>query len=103
MNVPVGRVTAAEAIDLADLADEYGSGEIRLTRRQNPIIVNVDEDRLDDLLAEPLLETHAPEPTPFTRGAMACTGTEFCSLALTETKAQNDRDAPVAPGQRRTS
>jgi ferredoxin-nitrite reductase len=86
LNVPVGRVTADEAIALADIADEYGSGEIRLTRRQNPIIVDVDEGRLDDLLAEPLLETHAPEPTPFARGAMACTGTEFCSLALTETK-----------------
>ncbi|MCO8242694.1 MULTISPECIES: ferredoxin--nitrite reductase [unclassified Haladaptatus] len=88
LNVPVGRVTADEAIDLADLADEYGSGEIRLTRRQNPIIVDVDDARLDDLLAEPLLQTHTPEPTAFTRGAMACTGTEFCSLALTETKAR---------------
>ncbi|EFW91112.1 ferredoxin-nitrite reductase [Haladaptatus paucihalophilus DX253] len=86
LNVPVGRVTADEAIELADLADEYGSGELRLTRRQNPIIIDVDGARLDDLLAEPLLETHAPEPSPFTQGAMACTGTEFCSLALTETK-----------------
>ena len=86
INVAVGRLAAEEAIELADLADEYGSGELRLTRRQNPIIVDVDADRVEELLAEPLLDTHKPEPNPFVRGAMACTGTEFCSLALVETK-----------------
>jgi ferredoxin-nitrite reductase len=86
LSTPVGRVPAAEAIELADLAAEYGSGEVRLTRRQNPLLVDVPGESLDDLLAEPLLETHAPDPDLFTRGAVACTGTEFCSLALTETK-----------------
>ncbi|SFG62030.1 ferredoxin-nitrite reductase [Halopelagius inordinatus] len=88
LSVPVGRMPARDAIALADLADAYGSGEVRLTRRQNPIVVDVPDDELDALLSEPLLETYTPEPTPFTRGAMACTGTEFCSLALTETKAR---------------
>jgi ferredoxin-nitrite reductase len=86
LSVPVGRLTAEEAIELADLADEHGSGEIRLTRRQNPLIVDVPDEELDDLLDSDLLETHKPEPSVFQRGAMACTGTEFCSLALTETK-----------------
>jgi Sulfite reductase, beta subunit (hemoprotein) len=86
INVAVGRMEAAEVIRLADLADEYGSGEIRLSRRQNPIIVDVDADRVDELLRKPLLHKHKPEPNPFVRGAMACTGTEFCSLALAETK-----------------
>ena len=86
LSVPVGRLGAEEAIEMADLADEYGSGEVRLTRRQNPLLMDVPESRLDDLLAEPLLETHKPEPNPFQRGGMACTGTEFCSIALTETK-----------------
>ncbi|QLG64180.1 nitrite/sulfite reductase [Halorarum salinum] len=88
LSVPVGRMGAEEAIELADLADEYGGGEVRLTRRQNPILMDVPEGNLDDLLAEPLLETHTPEPGAFGRGAIACTGTEFCSLALTETKAR---------------
>jgi len=52
----------------ADLADEYGSGEVRLTRRQNPIIVDVNSDRVDELLAEPLLAKHRPEPNRFVRG-----------------------------------
>ncbi|WP_353633681.1 ferredoxin--nitrite reductase [Halobacterium sp. NMX12-1] len=91
LNVALGRLRADEAIELADLADEYGSGEVRLTRRQNPIITDVADEDLDDLLAEPLLGKHKPEPNPFEQGAMACTGTEFCSLALTETKARMAR------------
>jgi len=86
LSVAVGRMEADEVIRLADLADEYGSGEIRLTRRQNPLIMDVDPDRVDELLRKPLLHKHKPEPNPFVRGAMACTGTEFCSLALAETK-----------------
>ncbi|MFB6195415.1 MAG: nitrite/sulfite reductase [Haloplanus sp.] len=86
LSAPVGRMTARETIALADIAEAYGSGEIRLTRRQNPLIMDVEESALDPLLDEPLLETHRPEPTPFERGSMACTGTEFCGLALTETK-----------------
>ncbi|WP_276271073.1 nitrite/sulfite reductase [Haloarcula litorea] len=91
LSVPVGRLTAAETIELADLADEYGSGEVRLSRRQNPLLMDVPDEELDALLAEPLLETLSPEPSPFVQGAMACTGTEFCSLALTETKARMAR------------
>ncbi|WP_207586425.1 ferredoxin--nitrite reductase [Halomontanus rarus] len=91
LNVPVGRLPAEDAIELADLADEYGSGELRLTRRQNPVVVDVHEDDLEELLAEPLLSEYQPEPSPFERGAMACTGTEFCSIALTETKGRMAR------------
>ncbi len=88
LSVPCGRLRADEAIELAELADRYGSGEIRLTRRQNPIVTDVSDDALDGLLAASLLEELPPEPTPFSRGAIACTGTEFCPLALTETKAR---------------
>jgi len=88
LSVPVGRLGAEETIELAELADRHGSGEIRLTRRQNPLIVDVPQAELDSLLEAELLETHHPEPNPFQRGGMACTGTEFCSIALTETKAR---------------
>ncbi|MFC6836751.1 nitrite/sulfite reductase [Halomarina ordinaria] len=91
LNVPVGRLPATDAVALADLAGEFGSGEVRLTRRQNPLIMDVPEADVAALLAEPLLETYPPEPNPFQRGGMACTGTEFCSLALTETKARMAR------------
>ena len=91
LSVPVGRLPAEEVIELADLADTYGSGEVRLSRRQNPLLMDVPDDAVEELLAEPLLEKHKPEPNPFEQGAMACTGTEFCSLALTETKARMAR------------
>ncbi|NKE34547.1 ferredoxin--nitrite reductase [Natronococcus sp. JC468] len=91
LTVPVGRLPAEDALELADLADEYGSGELRLTRRQNPVIVDVHADALEALLGEELLSEYRPEPSPFERGAMACTGTEFCSIALTETKARMAR------------
>ena len=91
LSVASGRLESQEVLRLADLADEYGSGEIRLTRRQNPLIMDVDPDRVDELLRKPLLHKHKPEPNPFVRGATACTGTEFCGLALTETKTRMAR------------
>jgi ferredoxin-nitrite reductase len=77
---------ADDVLELAGLADDYGSGEVGLTQRQNVIVTDVPEDDLDDLLAEPLLETYSPDPHPFMRGSIACTGTEFCSLSIVETK-----------------
>ena len=91
LNVPVGRMPADDARALADLAEAYGSGEVRLTRRQNPLVMDVPEADLAQFLEEPLLETYSPEPSVFERGGMACTGTEFCSLALAETKARQAR------------
>ncbi len=91
LSVPVGRLPAEDAVKLADLAEAYGSGAVRITRRQNPLIMDVPDGNLANLLNEPLLDTYSPEPNPFTQGAVACTGTEFCSLALTETKARMAR------------
>jgi len=91
LSVPVGRLPAEDVVELADLADAYGSGEVRLTRRQNPLVMDVPDGKLSNLLNEPLLDTYRPEPNPFVQGGMACTGTEFCSLALTETKARMAR------------
>ncbi|WP_423751577.1 nitrite/sulfite reductase [Salinirarus marinus] len=86
LDVLVGRMGVDDVIELADVADEYGSGEIRLTQRQNAIITDVPEEDLDALLDEPLLEDYSPDPHPFMRGSIACTGTEFCSLSIVETK-----------------
>jgi len=85
LSVPVGRLPAEEAIELADLADEYGSGEVRLTRRQNPIIVDVNSPRGRAARGAAARETPA-RTEPVRPRAMACTGTEFCSIALVETK-----------------
>ncbi|CAI48664.1 probable sulfite/nitrite reductase (ferredoxin) [Natronomonas pharaonis DSM 2160] len=86
LSVLVGRMGAQEVIELADLADEYGSELIGLTQRQNIVVADIAEEDLDAFLEEDLLEYHSPDPHPFLRGSIACTGTEFCSLSIVETK-----------------
>ncbi len=93
LDVLVGRMGADDALELADLADEYGSGEVRLTQRQNIIVTDVPEENLDALLDEELLDDYQPDPHPFMRGSIACTGTEFCSLSIVETKNRQVRYA----------
>jgi ferredoxin-nitrite reductase len=75
-----------ELVELARLAETYGDGGVRIGTDQNFIVSGVPEDRLDDLLAEPLMQEYSPFPGPFERGVVACTGSEFCRFAVVETK-----------------
>lgn len=84
--VPTGRLTLEQTYELARLAEEYGGSELRLTTAQDVIIPHVPGERLEDLLAEPLLSELSPSPAPFTRGLITCTGKDFCPFALAETK-----------------
>ncbi|MCV4655505.1 hypothetical protein OFM13_29650, partial [Escherichia coli] len=81
-------MSGADLVEAARLAETWGDGEIRLATDQNLILTGVPDEKLDALLAEPLLRTHSPFPKPFARGAVACTGNEFCRLAIVETKAR---------------
>lgn len=81
-----GRTGADQLSAVADLADRYGNGEIRTTTMQNLIFVNVPSAQTGRLAAELEALGLQVEPSPFWRGAVACTGTEFCKLAITETK-----------------
>jgi len=85
-SVPVGRLHGMELVEVARLADTYGDGAVRLGTDQNFILSGIPEARLDDLLVEPLLQAYSPFPGPFTRGVVACTGSEFCRFAVVETK-----------------
>jgi sulfite reductase (ferredoxin) len=81
-----GRLTGEQLIQLADLAEKFGDGHLRATIMQNIIVANVPNARTSDVvrrLNEIGLEV---EVSPFWRGAIACTGTEFCKLAIAETK-----------------
>ncbi|CAI5527312.1 unnamed protein product [Closterium sp. Naga37s-1] len=114
LHVPVGRVHPPTLHELARLAEEYGSGEVRLTVEQNVIIPNVPEGRVAELLKEPLLvggsggleaggekgegEAGAEEgkgegwyglraqPGNLMGSLVACTGNQFCGQAIIETK-----------------
>ena len=85
-SVPVGRMHGIDLVELARLAETYGDGGVRIGTDQNFIVSGVPEERLDDLLAEPLMQTYSPFPGPFERGVVACTGSEFCRFAVVETK-----------------
>jgi len=86
--IPTGRVNPDHLDELARLAEIYGNGEIRLTTAQNAIIPNVPADSVGGLLAEPFLKEFSPRPSPFLRNMVACVGTEYCNLALIETKSR---------------
>jgi ferredoxin-nitrite reductase len=88
--VPSGRLSQAECRHLADLADKYSAGEVRMTVEQNVILPNVDETVIDELLAEPTLNGSSrlsANPGFIEGNIVSCTGAQFCGLALIETKA----------------
>lgn len=81
-----GRLTASQLHTLADLADEYASGDLRCTIQQNILVANVPSANVQPLIEKiTALGLHV-EASNFWRGTVACTGTEFCKLAITETK-----------------
>ena len=82
----VGRVNGDLLHVIADLAEEYGSGRVRTTTEQKMVILDVPEARTEELAAE--LEAHdlRVRPSTFRRQTMACTGIEYCKLAIVETK-----------------
>lgn len=84
--VPVGRITTDQMRGVADLAERYGSGDIRLTTGQNVIIADVPDAKIGDLTQEPLLKELRYDPSPVMRGLVSCTGIDYCHLALIETK-----------------
>jgi sulfite reductase (ferredoxin) len=81
-----GRLTGEQLEAAAELAERFGSGNLRATVGQNLLFVDVPYNRASALAQElGHIGLHV-EGTQFWRGAVACTGTEFCKLAITETK-----------------
>jgi sulfite reductase (ferredoxin) len=81
-----GRITPQQLNLAADLADRYADGHVRNTVMQNLLIVNVRKESAS-LVADTLTAAGLPvQASVFARGTVSCTGSEFCRLALTETK-----------------
>jgi sulfite reductase (ferredoxin) len=81
-----GRITAEQMRGAAALADRFAAGELRTTNMQNLLIVNVPQQNAEPLAHELDAIGLRVDGSPFWRGAVACSGTEFCKLAITETK-----------------
>ena len=81
-----GRVTAEQLREVAGLAERFGSGQLRTTTMQNLLVLDVPRAKVAALAREVEALGFPLQASPFRRGTVACTGSEFCKLALTETK-----------------
>jgi sulfite reductase (ferredoxin) len=81
-----GRLNSEQLHALAGLSERFGDGHLRATIGQNIVLVNVPNAKTQELVSEIHALGLQVEPTVFYRGAVACTGTEFCKLAIAETK-----------------
>jgi sulfite reductase (ferredoxin) len=81
-----GRLSGDQLLQLAEFAEQYGNGELRTTIMQNILIVNVPNAKTAALVVALNSIGFQVDVSAFWRGAIACTGTEFCKLAIAETK-----------------
>lgn len=84
-----GRITADQMALFANLAEKYCQdhrAQIRLSNKQNLIFANVPVEKVDALVSE-LTSAGLPPHAPLWRtNLISCTGTQFCNLAIVETK-----------------
>ncbi|XRQ13589.1 nitrite/sulfite reductase [Actinomadura welshii] len=82
----VGRVSGEMLGVIGDLAERYGTGRVRTTIEQKMVILDVPEDRTEALADELAAHGLQVRPSTFRRQTMACTGIEYCKLAIVDTK-----------------
>ncbi|MFL5618171.1 MAG: nitrite/sulfite reductase [Gemmatimonadaceae bacterium] len=85
-SVVSGRISPDQLRGLAAIADEFGDGSLRLSAMQNILITNVKNECTAELLERSRALGVALDGSPFQRGTASCTGSEYCKLAITETK-----------------
>ena len=84
--VPVGRMTSEQMLAVAQLAETYGTGQLRLTVGQNLIVPNVPDSKIGELTEETVLQELRYDPSEVMRGLVSCTGMDYCHFALIDTK-----------------
>lgn len=81
-----GRIAPSQLRKVAELAEVHGDGHVRLTAQQNIVLINLPEVHISQIVSELNVTGLPVKVSAFARGTVACTGSEFCKLALTETK-----------------
>ncbi|MFB7373032.1 nitrite/sulfite reductase [Streptomyces sp. NPDC056222] len=84
----VGRVDGTTLTKIAEIAEAHGSGRVRTTAEQKMIVLDIEEAQVESIVSALESMDLRVNPSPFRRGTMACTGIEFCKLAIVETKAR---------------
>ncbi|MEO3869132.1 nitrite/sulfite reductase [Nonomuraea sp. B12E4] len=82
----VGRLDGDKLHTIADIAERHGSARVRTTVEQKMVVLDIAPDRVDSIVAELEANDLQVRPSTFRRQTMACTGIEFCKLAIVETK-----------------
>jgi sulfite reductase (ferredoxin) len=86
----VGRSSGSQLTKLAELAAAHGSDRVRLTAYQKLLVLDVADDRVDSFVKGLRGIGFEARPSAWRRGTMACTGIEYCKLAIVETKARGE-------------
>ena len=86
--IPVGRLRTRQIRRIADLAENYGNGDLRLTVWQNLLITNVPDAYVETVKRSLLRIGLHYEANSITGGVIACTGNTGCKYAATNTKSQ---------------
>jgi sulfite reductase (ferredoxin) len=81
-----GRIAGHQLRAIGRLARRYGSGRVRTTTQQKMVVLDVPEANVEELSAELEILDLPVRASAWRRGTMACTGIEFCKLAIVETK-----------------
>ncbi len=82
----VGRVSGTLLSALGDLVEQYGAAGVRFTSYQKLVVIGVASEDVEPLVADLARIGLAARPSPWRRSTMACTGIEFCKLAIVDTK-----------------
>ncbi|ANY05406.1 nitrite/sulfite reductase [Pseudonocardia sp. HH130630-07] len=83
---PSGRISGTTLVAVAEAAERAGSDRIRFTPYQKIVVLDVADEKLDALIADLNRLGLPAQPSTWRRSTMACTGIEFCKLAIVETK-----------------
>ena len=81
-----GRIAGATLTALGDLVEQYAASGARFTAHQKLVVLGVEEDRVEDMVADLRAIGLEARPSNWRRSTMACTGIEFCKLAIVDTK-----------------
>jgi sulfite reductase (ferredoxin) len=82
----VGRVSGTILTSLADTIEAHGSTRLRTTPHQKLVVLDIEKDRVESLVSELDALGLSARPSLFRRSTIACTGIEYCKLAIVETK-----------------
>ncbi|MBT1001228.1 nitrite/sulfite reductase [Paenarthrobacter sp. DKR-5] len=87
----VGRMSGERLLKFADVVEAHGSQRVRTTPHQKFVVLDVEQDRVDSLVAALDGLGLSAKPSPFRRSTIACTGLEYCKLAIVDTKDTAER------------